>query len=199
MIRDMWLIQASRWWDHLWLGGQSIDQGNRGNQISGHPGSAHRTAEVAWCHSIQAHTTQNTLNNTLNCWKNSEAEVKNKDEVHVTQSPQSCSRQTVTDPDQLISWSATSHYLLLLHSSVSSMLLCCRRRWFAHVILQPRCVRPLNSVIPPPPRHPPVGSVSTISCRGLLFSPFSVHQGTSKSRQSLTRNLLNLFPASAIK
>lgn len=69
MIRDMWLIQASRWWDHLWLGGQSIDQGNRGNQISGHPGSAHRTAVVAWCHSIQAHTTQNTLNNTLNCWK----------------------------------------------------------------------------------------------------------------------------------
>lgn len=193
MIRDMWLIQASRWWDHLWLGGQSIDQGNRGNQISGHPGSAHRTAEVAWCHSIQAHTTQNTLNNTLSCWKI--RRLRSRIKMKCTW--RKAHRAVPGRPWQILI--ATSHYLLLLHSSVSSMLLCCRRRWFAHVILQPRCVRPLNSVIPPPPRHPPVGSVSTISCRGLLFSPFSVHQGTSKSRQSLTRNLLNLFPASAIK
>ncbi len=51
--------------------------------------------------------------------------------------------------------------------------------------------------VPPPPQHPPVGSVSMIPCWVLLFTLCNVcladHlQGMNKSRQSLTPNLLQL-------
>lgn len=143
------------------------------------------------------HNTKHTEQH-IELLKNSEAEVKNKDVVHVMRSPQSCSRQTsqaATDPDQ------PRHTIFCFSTHLWAQ--CCSAVTAAdlrNTFLQPRCARPLNSVvIPPPPRHPPVGSVSTISCRGLLFSPFTVHQRTSISRRSLTQNLLDLFPASAIK
>lgn len=73
--------------------------------------------------------------------------------------------------------SCSAALLLLLHTSRC----CC-------------CWRPLGFANPPPPQHPPLGSVFMIPCRGSASFPVmsckADHSGNELLSQSLTPNLL---------